>query len=229
MDIETVPIAELKPHPRNYRAHPADQLEHIIESIKEHGVYRNVVIARDGTILAGHGVVEALRKMGDETVAVHRLDVDPGDPRALKLLTGDNELAHLGEVNDRLLTELLREVKDADEMGLVGTGYDEMMLANLVYVTRPASEIATFNEATQWVGMPEYEDGERSYRLTILFRSEEDRLRCLALLDLAEGLEARGKGNLSTWWPPAEKEDISSIRYKVADETTIPDLHSLEG
>ncbi len=54
-----VPIAELKPHPRNYKKHPADQLAHLEASLKQYGQFRNVVVARDSTILAGHGVVAA--------------------------------------------------------------------------------------------------------------------------------------------------------------------------
>ena len=63
-EAEMTPVSDLKPHPRNYKDHPDDQLEHIIESIKSTGFYRNIVIAQDGTILAGHGVVAAAKKMG---------------------------------------------------------------------------------------------------------------------------------------------------------------------
>jgi ParB-like chromosome segregation protein Spo0J len=75
---EFVPLASLKPHPRNYRIHPDDQLEHIIKSIQEHGFYRNVVAARDGTILAGHGVVQAALKMGLKGVPVVPARRGPG-------------------------------------------------------------------------------------------------------------------------------------------------------
>lgn len=54
-DIEHVDPKRLKPHPRNYRGHPDDQLAHIERSIRDNGVYRNVLVARDYTILAGHG------------------------------------------------------------------------------------------------------------------------------------------------------------------------------
>jgi hypothetical protein len=70
-----VAVDDLKPHPRNYRIHPEDQLQHIIRSIQEH-FYRNVVAAREGTILAGHGVVIAARKLGLSKVPVVRLAID---------------------------------------------------------------------------------------------------------------------------------------------------------
>ena len=57
--LELLPLAELRPHPRNDGTHPPDELAHLKASITTHGVYRNVVIAQDGTILAGHGVIQA--------------------------------------------------------------------------------------------------------------------------------------------------------------------------
>ena len=157
IEIKYVSVSELKPHPKNYRAHPDDQLEHIIQSIKDNGHYRNVVVAQDNIILAGHGVVKASSKMGLESIPVVQLDVPHDDPKAIKVLTGDNEIAHLGLVDDRLLTELLKEVKDYDMNGLLGTGYDDAMLASLVMVTRPKSEIEDFDAAAEWVGMPEHQ------------------------------------------------------------------------
>src|SRR5262249_41458887 len=130
LPIELIAIRELHPHPRNYRTHPPDQLEHIQQSIREHGLYRNVVIARENTILAGHGVVKACQEMQIEQIPVIRLPIDPDSPQALKLLTGDNEIGHLAEVDDRMFIEILKEVRDLGE--LRGTGYDEMMLSNLI-------------------------------------------------------------------------------------------------
>src|SRR5437764_115147 len=132
-ETESVAVSSLRPHPRNYREHPDDQIEHLAASLKEHGFYRNVVIAQDGTILAGHGVIEAAKRLGLETARVVRLPIEADSPAALKVLTGDNEIEHLAEQDDRLLSELLREIAQDDPLALLGTGYDEAMLANLVY------------------------------------------------------------------------------------------------
>src|SRR5262245_55372260 len=78
-----VEIATLKRHPKNYREHPPEQIEHLKRSIREHGFYRNVVVARDDTILAGHGVVAAARHLGLKTMPVIRLAIDPDTPAAL--------------------------------------------------------------------------------------------------------------------------------------------------
>lgn len=205
-----VAIASLRPHPRNYRTHPADQIAHLIKSIEEHGQYRNVVISRDGTILAGHGIVEALTKMGRTAVSAIRLDIESTSPAALKILTGDNEIGNLAEQDDRLLSELLKEVKDFDVAGLIGTGFDNRMLANLVYVTRPATEIADFDEAAHWVGMPEYIPEPEPLKLIISFRNPDDRAQLARTL----GIEHTDNHTMSSWWPLRERRDAASLRFE---------------
>ena len=215
--VEDAALADLHPHPRNYQAHPDDELAHIMHSIQEHGFYRNVVIARDGTILAGHGVTEAARRLGVERIPVVRVDYAPDDPRALKLLAGDNEIRHLAEVDDRALTELLRELAEADD--LLGTGYDEMMLANLAMVTRPAAEISDMDAAAQWVGMPEYDaEGEQRITLTINFAIEDDRQDFCKLIGVDGQLVKKEGTAKSIWWPKRLDDDKKSVRF--TDETS---------
>jgi hypothetical protein len=208
--VEVVALDSLKEHPQNYRGHPDDQIEHIMESIRVNGIYRNIVISSDNVILAGHGVAKGARALGYEEVPVKRLSWTSDSVQALKVLAGDNEIAHLSENNDRTLTEILKRIKDEDEQGLLGTGYDAMMLQNLVFVTRPAGEIQDHNEASQWVGLPEYDAGERPMKITVSFRSQEDRL------DFARRLGATFTDKtVSIWWPlREEKEDTSSLQYE---------------
>lgn len=216
-DTILVAIDTIKPHPRNYRIHPDDELEHIMESIRQHGFYRNIVISQDGTILAGHGVAEAAKRLGYTEIPAIRLAYKPDDPHALKLLAGDNEIQHLAETDDRALTELLRELADMGE--LLGTGYDEMMLTNLVMVSRPASEIADLDAAAQWVGMPEYDEkGEDRIQIIVNFANEEDRKEFCRLLGLeASKIATEGAGK-SIWWPKQDRDDVTSIRFTEESE-----------
>jgi hypothetical protein len=151
---ETVALAVLRPHPRNYRSHPPEQLRHIQKNIQDYGIYRNIVIARDSTILAGHGVVAAARALGYTHLPIKRLDLDPDDPRALKLLVADNGISHLAIDDDRLLTDTLRDLHRLDPALLLGTGYDATALADLAFITRPEHELRTPGAAAEWVGAP---------------------------------------------------------------------------
>jgi hypothetical protein len=132
---ETVAVAELHRHPQNYKLHPEAQLAHLEQSLRDHGLYRNIVAANDGTILAGHGVWEAAVRLGAETVEVIRLPYGPQDPRAIKLLVGDNEVARLAGVDNTMLAQHLSLLKDATD--LLGTGYGEREIVRFLATYQP--------------------------------------------------------------------------------------------
>lgn len=215
---EQVAPDQLRPHPDNFLSHPEDQLVHIIESIREHGIYRPVVVAADYTILAGHGVTQAALKMGLKSLPVKKMDYGPQDPRAYKLLAADNTIAFLAERDDRKLSEVLKIVQEFDAEKLLGTGFDEQMLANLVFVSRPATEIADFDAAAHWVGMPEYEEEKKPWQIIINFEHEEDREK----FEQEFGFKMMKKYETSRiWsmrWPDMERENPSALKFEAQDE-----------
>ena len=212
MNIETVPINNLKPHPQNYKEHPENQLDHIIKSINEHGFYRNVVIAKDDTILAGHGVVMACIKMGKKEIPCIRLDIESDSTQALKVLTSDNEITNLAQVDDRQLSEILKEILDTD-FDLIGTGFNEEQLSALVYTTRPATEIETFDEATEWVGMVDYDNQVNDIKVMVHFDSEKDRDTFMDLLGNPY-VNYKMKNTWKIWYPERKNEDPKSIKFE---------------
>lgn len=212
MELKTKPmsVSDLKPHPKHYKSHPQDQIDHISKSIKQHGFYRNVIVSKDGTILDGHALVKAAEISGIKEVPTITLDIDPNGPQAVKLMASQNEIQKLSEVDDRKLSEILKEVSDKDNLD--GTGYDKMMLANLAMVTRSANEIKDINEAAEWVGMPDYEPKDDFIKYTIQFRSAEDRQKFAQLTGME--LFSNERKTWSAWWPKKEKEDLSSVKYE---------------
>lgn len=218
LPAKPVAIADLKPHPRNYKTHPPRQLEHIAESLKRHGFYRNVVAARDLTLLAGHGVVEAAKMLGWKTAPVVHLDLDPLDPLALSILAGDNELGKFAETDDRMLTEILREISADPTVGPLGTGFDPAMLANLVMVTRPMGEVHDLSAAQEWVGMPEYNAGEDQYKVIVTFASQADRDEFVKEKKLKVSA-TKGKV-LSMRWPLVDEQNPMSLRFQQKKKKT---------
>lgn len=215
--IEKVPLSSLRDHPRNYREHPDEQLDHLTQSIKQFGLYKNIVVSSDDVVLAGHGVVKALRKMDVDRVPVRRIEFTGDSPQALKILVADNEVGHLAEADDRELTDILKMLKDDADGGLLGTRYDEMMLANLLLTTRPASEIQDIDAANEWTGLPRMEDlpdEDRGIKIILWFRNKEDRRVCLHKL----GLDVTDTTK-STWFPPRDREQLSDYKFESdADE-----------
>ena len=200
-----LPPGDLIPHPRNYRQHPDDQVEHLCESIRANGFYKPIVVAEDNVVLAGHGARLAAIKLKLKEVTVSRLPIPSDSPAALKVLAGDNEIGMLADIHDRDLTEILKEVKDAGD-DLLGTGFDEENLANLLMATRTSSEIEDFDAAAEWVGMPEYEPKAKVYKLIISCDTQEH---------LDEVVEKNGLvvWGMTAWWPPKDRIDRASLKF----------------
>lgn len=212
---ELVLVNMLKAHPRNYKKHPEEQIAHLMQSIDEHGFYRNVVVARDYTILAGHGVVQAVRAMGlygPTHVPVIRLDIDPDDPRALKIMLSDNEIGLFADVDDRRLTDMLKAVQEASS--LLGTGYDKHSLMARVLASRGTGEVADENAAAQWAGLPEHDGASGTVKLVIDFESVEMRDKFVSEHAIELNSSDTTTDNVSAWWPPRARHDVASLLWK---------------
>jgi ParB-like nuclease family protein len=216
--LENVKPSTLKPHPRNYRQHPEDQLKHLMQSIREFGFYRNVIIARDGTILAGHGAVEAATALGLETIPVLRLAIEPDSAQAIKVLIGDNEIEHLAVQDDRLLSDLLKEIHT--DLDLLGTGYDDMMLAALVMNTRPAAEITDFDEATHWVGMPDYDSDAPDFQVVIHCPDQAAVVQLLQVLNVSKNVIQVNSRKTIFHWPDPSHLDLRSVAFTTNGESS---------
>ncbi len=206
--IEQVPIDQLKPHPENYKTHPEAQLEHLKKSIQEHGIYRNIIIAADGTILAGHGVVEAATSLGLASVPCLRTNLEANDVKALKLLTADNEISHIGDANARELTDVLKKILIDDD--LLGTGYDQQKLEALLMVSRSKDELKQLDDE-DWDNSLDFSPMDQPIKCVVSFENEKDRADFFRTLGVSHTDKTK-----KLWWPVKE-------RTKVADKLYIED------
>ncbi|MFQ5761265.1 MAG: ParB/Srx family N-terminal domain-containing protein, partial [Acidiferrobacterales bacterium] len=90
------PIDDLESYRGNARTHDQKQIEQIAASISRFGFNNPVLVDQKGTIIAGHGRVEAARSLGMENVPTICLDhLNDAERRAYIL--ADNRLAeHAG-------------------------------------------------------------------------------------------------------------------------------------
>lgn len=118
--IELVPVAQLKPHPRNARTHSRKQVAQVAASIKRFGFCNPVLIDDDNQIIAGHGRVEAAKQLGLSGVPCLRLShLSTAEKRAYVL--ADNKLAEKAGWDRELLAIELQELIDIDfEVELTG-------------------------------------------------------------------------------------------------------------
>lgn len=103
-------------------------------SIRMHGQYRPIVISADDVVLAGHGTLQGLKDEGLLAVDCFQLNITSQDPRALKIMLGDNRLAEVGGMDTDALVNALAAALTAPDL-LAGTGYSiddyEDLLAQL--------------------------------------------------------------------------------------------------
>ena len=108
----TKPLSELTPDPRNARKHPPEQIARLAGSIKEFGFLAPILINAKGTIIAGHGRVEAARKACLEEVPCLQVEhLTETQQRAYVL--ADNKLAQMAEWDDEMLALELKSLVDA--------------------------------------------------------------------------------------------------------------------
>jgi len=126
LTVQTRAIADLRPHPLNYRRHGPEQLEVLRRSLRDHGLQKPVVVTPDGTILAGHGLVEAAKAEGWTEIAVHVYD----GPHPDAFVVADNYSASLAVDDEQALADLLQRLEADGE--LAASGYQEDDLAELL-------------------------------------------------------------------------------------------------
>jgi hypothetical protein len=80
----------LKPYEKNAKKHPAEQVEHIANSIREFGFRQPLVIDKDNVLVIGHGRLLAAKKLGLDTVPCVRAD-DLTDEQIKALRLADNK------------------------------------------------------------------------------------------------------------------------------------------
>lgn len=130
--IGHLPVAELRPNPRNARRHSKKQLHQIAASIREFGFNSLVVVDEDGVILVGHGRCEAARIAGLETVPVLRLSHLTAQQK-IAFSLADNKIALNADWELEQLKDLWRELVGAEiNFDLEVTGFETAEIDLLV-------------------------------------------------------------------------------------------------
>lgn len=99
IDLVTVELEGLRPHPKNRNHHPKEQIERLAEIIKFQG-FRNPVIVsnRSGYVVAGHGRIEAAKLAGLTKVPVMYQDFRDDD-HEYAFSVSDNAIALWAELD----------------------------------------------------------------------------------------------------------------------------------
>jgi ParB-like chromosome segregation protein Spo0J len=174
-----VSISALKTPEKNTRIHPEKQLKEIRRSLRKWGQYKNVVIDENYFVLAGNGLVEAMRAENMKKVWVVILyDLPDNDKK--KLMMADNKTAGLGIDNLNNIEELISELAGDFDI----PGFDDEVLASISAASDEISQaLDDYGKATE-ENLAEIEDhagvndADFEDSMEITNETERNRVKC---------------------------------------------------
>ena len=128
MQVKTVKISELKPHPKNPRVHPDSAIDKLVRSIKEFGWTNPILASADGYILAGHARLKAAEKAGISEVPVIYLPLE--GQKAEAYMIADNRLQEETSWDYEMLANILNDI-DAKGLDVQITGFDTSFIDDM--------------------------------------------------------------------------------------------------
>jgi DNA modification methylase len=143
---------QLVPAPNNARRHSRKQIEQIARSITSFGFTNPILIDNDGSVVAGHGRLEAAKLLGLKHVPT--LCIEHLTPEALRAYRlADNRLAELADWDEPLLAIELHELQALDlDFDITDTGFElteiDLKIQGLAPVPEAADEIPNIDENT---------------------------------------------------------------------------------
>jgi hypothetical protein len=178
----------LKPHPKNRNKHPEDQVDRLAKILNYQGLRAPIVVStRSGKIVKGHGTLQAIKKNGWKEAPVVFQDFEDDDQEWL-FLQSDNAIAMWSDLDLQGINLDLGELGPFD-IDLVG-------IRNFtVDASEKINEINRGDENSEWVGMPEFKEGDNYIKLTYIFKSAEERDKFIA----NEQIKVDMKRNDNNW------------------------------
>lgn len=145
MEIKRMKLSDLIVPEKNTRIHTEQQLREFERSVKMFGQIRPIVIDENRVILAGNGLYETLKRMGETEADVYQYS-NLSEHQKKKLMIADNKIFSLGIENLNTLNEFLEELHDDLDI----PGYDSEILKQMVSeaedVTEKIAEYGTLDD-----------------------------------------------------------------------------------
>jgi ParB-like nuclease domain len=118
--ISWVDISQLKPNKKNRNIHSEDQIERLAQIIKYQGWRSPIVVSKQsGEIVAGHGRLEAAKKLGLNQVPVSYQDFLSPD-QEYAYLVSDNSIASWAELDFAGINQDIADLGPEFEIDLLG-------------------------------------------------------------------------------------------------------------
>lgn len=121
-----VPIAELKPHPKNRNKHPENQIARLAEILSYQGFRYPIKVSKlSGFITSGHGRLLAATKLGMSEVPVNFQEYE-SEAQEYADLVADNAIALWAEID---LAGITDDIKDLGDLNLDLLGLEDFSVS----------------------------------------------------------------------------------------------------
>lgn len=162
--VEYRPVDSLAAYARNARTHSEAQLADLARAIKQFGFTNPVLVDETGTLIAGHGRVEAAKRAGLAEVPCIELR-GLSDSQRRGLILADNKLALNSGWDESLLALELDDLRDM-QWDMTGLGFAPGELMELIGVGR--------GDVDPLTAMPALPDGEKTPFQQMTFTLHDD-------------------------------------------------------
>ena len=129
LEVQYIPIDDLKPYENNAKIHTDEQIEQIKNSIKEFGMNDPIAIwGKDNIIIEGHGRLMACKQLGFDEVPIIRLDDLTDEQRRAYTLVHNQTTMSTGFDLDLLQSELEAIELDMEQFGFEDINADDFQI-----------------------------------------------------------------------------------------------------
>ncbi len=111
--IENINIDLIKGYKYNQKEHPEEQIKDLMKSIEKFGFTTNIILDKDYILIAGHGRIEACKRLGiKEIPSLVLKGITASEANALRI--GDNKLNESKWI-EKMIEESLKYIEDEDK------------------------------------------------------------------------------------------------------------------
>ncbi|EED9388538.1 nuclease [Salmonella enterica subsp. enterica] len=138
LKIEYLPLGKLLRYAKNSRTHSDEQVDQLVNSIREFGFTNPVLIDEKNELIAGHGRLAAAEILElAEVPAIRLKNLSEKQKKAYRI--ADNKLALNAGWDMQLLAEEVRELMD-DDFDIDLLGFHETEIDEMLAVETPPDE-----------------------------------------------------------------------------------------
>lgn len=200
--MEKVKISKVKPNPDNPRTISDEKFQLLVKSIKEFPEMlelRPIIVDKDMVALGGNMRLKACQELGLKEVFIIKAE-NLTEEQKKEFVIKDN--ASFGDWDWNAINT------DWDTEILSGWGINVVSFGN----TDMLDTVNKGDENDEWVGMPEFESKEPSFKIIVHFETEAEREK-YAKKNKME-FTKKERGAWSTHHPFTGRDDLKSQKYE---------------